>query len=266
MLKYLCFFFIFLMSNPSFAAGSAQFDTLYSQLLSQYWRPSVSIHDIETTVFDFPAMKRDGSDLIEKIAKSLDQVNLSSISESNDAKAFWINAYNFSALRIVIKAYPVKSITSFKISVIKHPWSKKNIHIGGRKYSLTEIETGVLLKQFDDPRIVFAVSCSAVSCPDQTGEIFTGEKIEQQLTGIIETYFRNPGKGFRLDTEKNTATLAWIMKKDGHLFHGDELGQLEFVKPYLPEAQRVWLASHAVTIDFFEHDWTLNDLARADKR
>jgi hypothetical protein len=250
--------------NPLLAGEVSRFKSLYGELLAQYWRPAVTIHGIETTVFDYGLMKREAGPLIDEIVLSLKQINPSTLGDDNEAKAFWINVYNFAAMRMVVDAYPVDSITSFKISLIKHPWSKKSIQVGGRWYSLSEIEKEILLQRFTDPRIIFAVSCAAVSCPDRTAEIFDGARLEEQLDDMIKRFFRNPDKGLRLNQQANSLTLAWILKKDGHLFQDDEAGVAAFVMPYLDKAQRAWLTAHKVTIDYFVHDWTLNDLAQAD--
>lgn len=250
--------------TPVMAGDTARFNNLYSELLTQYWRPTVKIHAIETTVFDYAAMQREAGPLIEEIVATLERIDPTSIDSDNEAKAFWINVYNFTAMRMVVDAYPVDSITSFKISLIKHPWSKKSINVGGRHYSLSEIEKEILLPRFNDPRIIFAVSCAAVSCPDRTAEPFDGDHLDEQLDGLIGKFFRNPKKGLSLNRETSTLILAWILEKDGHLFQDDDKAVLGFVTPYLDEEQQGWLVSHQVTLDYFEHDWTLNDLAQAD--
>lgn len=169
-------------------------------------------------------------------------------------------------MRLVIDHYPVDSIRSLSISLIKYPWSQKAIQIDNTGYSLQEIEKDILLAQFKDPRIVFAVSCAAVSCPDQTAEPFVAERLDEQLDTMIRRFFKNPGKGLRLERETRTLTLSWILKKDSQLFENYNLGELGFVLPYLEPGIRDWLKTHPVTIDYFDHDWTLNDLARADRQ
>jgi hypothetical protein len=39
---------------------------------------------------------------------------------------------------------------------------------------------------------------------------------------------------------------------------------LDFVLPYLAPDIREWLKANPVAVEYFEHDWTLNDLAQAD--
>ena len=246
---------------------SAEFERLYGELLASYWRSAVTIHGVDTTVFDYAQMTRDAQmpgSLFEQILKAIEHVEPTQLLKPNEAKAFWINAYNFAAMRLVIDHYPVDSIRSFNISLVKYPWSKKAVHIGERSYSLKQIEKDILLKQFNDPRIVFAVSCAAVSCPDRIAQPFTARQLDEQLDEMIRTFFGNPGKGLRLERNKNILTLSWILEKDKRLFQDRPMGVLGFILPYLESGIREWLEINPVDINYFEHDWTLNDLAQAD--
>jgi hypothetical protein len=257
----LCFLFV-----GSAHADADEFESLYGQLLASYWRPTVSINGINTTVFDYAKMKSDSEwsqSLFTKVLKAISEVSPSELQGPDEEKAFWINAYNFAAMSLVIEHYPVDSIRSLRISLVKYPWSKKAIQIGINEYSLKQIEKDILLEKFDDPRIVFAVSCAAVSCPDRIAEPFTAEKIDRQLDDMIGNFFLNTRKGLLLNRSKKTLTLSWILKKDRDIFAVNEGGVVGFVLPYLSTVTQNWLNANSVNIDYFEHDWTLNDLTQA---
>jgi len=243
------------------------FARLYGALLADYWRPVISIHGIETTAFDYRQMATDAEQadsLVSRIIETLRQVDTEAVQSGELAKAFWINVYNFSAMHLVLQHYPVDSIRSLKISLVKYPWSKKVIDVGGRRYTLGEIEKQVLLKRFGDPRIVFAVSCAAVSCPDQGREPFTAQKLDERLDTLVRRFLRNPDKGLRLDRQSGVLTLSMILKKEAQLFSDGYGGVTEFILPYLDKEAAQWLQSHPVRIEYFSHDWTLNDIRFAD--
>lgn len=253
-------------ANSSHAEPSA-FNDLYGELLSKYWLPETRINGIRTTVFDYARMKQDAgqsNSLFIRTTEAIERVNPAQFQDKNEAKAFWINAYNLAAMRLVIDQYPVDSIRSLRISLIKYPWSKKAIRIGKRSYTLRQIEKEILLKQFNDPRVVFAVSCAAVSCPDVVAEPFVAERLNGQLDAMIRHFFTNPGKGLRLDRLRRILTLSWTLEKDRHLFEDDDQSVLGFVLPYLEPDIRQWLNENVVAINYFEHDWTLNDQAQED--
>lgn len=258
--------------SPLLAAQPVEdFEHLYGELLATYWRPAIVIHGIETTAFDYRQMTADArkaDSLVSRIVETLRQVDPDDVQSGEFAKAFWINVYNFAAMRLVLLNYPVDSIRSFKISLIKYPWIKKVIEVGGRSYTLSEIEKQVLLKRFGDPRIVFAVSCAAVSCPDQGREPFTARNLDAQLDALLRDFLRNPGKGSQLDRQSGVLTLAMILKKEAKLFSTEDGGVTGFILPYLDKPTAQWLQSHPVRIEYFSHDWALNDvrLATTGKR
>ncbi len=263
--------FLFAQATPALGSETTvvpphqRFERHYDALLKSYWRSSVTIHGVTTTVFDYAAMANDAraaDSLFTQATSALEAGNPSELTDPDEAKAFWINAYNFGAMRLIVDHYPVDSITSFKISLVKYSGGKRPVLIQGRRYSLREIEKDILIPRYHDVRILFAVSCAAVSCPDRTPEAFTGSRIDRQLDDIVRTFLANPTKGAHLDKATNTLTLSWIFSKDGELFTVLGHGVLAFVLPYLAPDERQWLSEHTVEFRYMEHDWTLNDLAQ----
>ncbi len=140
------------------------------------------------------------------------------------------------------------------------------MEVAGKSYTLKQIEKDILLPKFNDPRIVFAVSCAAVSCPDRTPEPFTANRVDAQLEEMIRVFLANPQKGLRADREKNKLILSWIFEKDRYLFVDRPGGVLGFVRRYVPRPLAEWLSrNNQIDIDYFGHDWTLNDLKQASK-
>ncbi|GMR21840.1 MAG: hypothetical protein BMS9Abin37_0158 [Acidobacteriota bacterium] len=247
-----------------------EFSTYFGRAFERYWRPAVDVNGIRTTVFDYSAMaaaaKQPTSDF-SRATETLKQTDPYRFETANRAKAFWLNVYNFGAMKIAADNYPINSITDRKVSVTGDPWGLNIVNVGGRAYSLREIEKKILLPQFGDPRIVFAVSCAAVSCPDRSAAIFSGERLDTQLDTMIRELLTNPEKGLKLDRASNVLTLSWIIKADSELFgNGQKDGILEFVERYAAADVVGWIQENGneIKVEFFEHDWTLNDSAQAD--
>ena len=105
----------------------------------------------------------------------LGQIDINSLSESGKT-AFYINLYNAAMLQIVLENYPIKSVKMIGLlpfSVFK----KDQITLGNNKLSLDDIEKGILLHQYFDPRIHFALNCASVSCPPLRMEPFYGNRL-----------------------------------------------------------------------------------------
>ena len=102
--------------SPLLAAQPGEdFERLYGELLASYWRPAIVIHGIEATAFDYGQMAADAGQadsLVSRILETLRQVDPEYIQGGDIAKAFWINVYNFAAMRLVLLHYPVDSIRS----------------------------------------------------------------------------------------------------------------------------------------------------------
>lgn len=252
------------------AAPVDQFARHFGRLFRQYWHTPVVIHGIRTTVFDYAGIAkqvgRPESDFSQALL-ALERVDPDRLGGGDREKTFWINVYNFGAMKLVADNYPVSSITDSKISAAD-PWGIHGMRVGNGRYALRQIEKKVLLRKFDDPRIVFAVSCAAVSCPDRTDDIFSAEHIDQQLDDIVSGLLANSTKGLVIDEDRKVVTLSWILQADRRLFgDGSDDGLLDFVRRYAPADSRAWIDANrsGIKVEFFEHDWGLNDIALADK-
>ena len=63
-------------------------------------------------------------------------------------------------------------------------------------------------------------------------------------------------------------TLAWILKKDGHLFKNESESEvLDFVSKFVSLENKRWLLKNKeqIKIEYFDHDWTLNDYVLKDE-
>ncbi|MFQ5734460.1 MAG: DUF547 domain-containing protein [Planctomycetaceae bacterium] len=266
-------------SNPLIGASEAResaaaverFSRHFGRLFRRYWHTPVVIHGRKTTVFDYAGIagevRRPESDF-SRARLALERVTPRRLGGGNREKAFWINVYNFGAMKLAAENYPVSSITDAKVSK-GDPWSLRGLRIGTERYALRQIEKEILLKKFDDPRIVFAVSCAAVSCPDRTDEIFSGAIIDRQLDDIVRGLLANSTKGLAIDRPRKVVTISWILKSDRRLFgDGSDDGLLDFVRRYASAENRNWIDANRgeIQVEFFKHDWALNDTALADTK
>ncbi len=246
----------------------SRFSDAFGQMFRQHWRAPVTIRGTRTTVFDYSGIAKEVSDPSSNFSaalQALSNIQPPLLHGDDTEKAFWINAYNFGAMKLAAEHYPVPSIIDPKISA-DDPWGVNAVQIGSNGYTLQQIENAILLKKFDDPRIAFAISCAAVSCPDRSDSIFSGEQIDSQLDALCRGLFANPTKGLKIDRDRKIVTTSWILKADQRLFGGNDQGVLEFVGRYTTADIRSWINANAneLTVEYFEHDWGLNDIAAAD--
>lgn len=172
----------------------------------------------------------------------------------NQQLAYWINAYNAFTVKLIVDNYPVKSIRdlgpALKIPMIKDVWHYKFFKIGGVESSLDEIEHSILRKEFDEPRIHFAINCASISCPPLLNEAYVAEKIESQLAKVTTSFINNPSQNkIGPDQARISSIFSW--------FKGDftKKGSLiDFLNLY----SKVKIKSTA-RITHLDYNWNLNE-------
>lgn len=172
----------------------------------------------------------------------------------NDQMAYWINAYNAFTLQLILDHYPVKSIkdigSKIQIPFVNTPWDIKFIKIGEETYDLNNIEHNILRKNFNEPRIHFAIVCASYSCPKLRREAYTGAQLDDQLTEQARNFLSDPNKNSITQNELEISKIfSWFK---GDFTKGQTL--IEFLDQYVdiqidPKAR----------IKHMDYIWTLND-------
>jgi hypothetical protein len=249
-------------------AEGASFDYRhYESLLSRRAKSGVAIDSIVVTAVDYTALvaesKRPDSDY-SALLKELAVFDPETRERQDDKKAFWINVYNIAAIKTIVDHYPVDSIRSRKISWSGLPWNRKIITVGGKEYSLSEVEDDILLDGFQDLRIHFAVNCASVSCIDLALTPYRGETLSARLEEQGRKFLADRREGLRLDREKKTLFLSQVFKFDRKHFEGLGGGTLPFISPFLAQQDRQYLSTEKVTVEYLDYNWRANDIKNAD--
>lgn len=233
-------FFLFLSGNIC----AADYLTSLDGLLKQYVKSGTK-EGIVSALVDYKGWSTDTRhkqtmDAIQKI----DPTSLT----PDEKKAFWINAYNFLTVDLMIRNPSVKSIKDLG-SVLQSPWEKYEWDIHGDMLTLDKIEHKILRKM-SDPRIHMAIVCASLSCPDLRAEAYRADKINSQLDNQAQRFLANPSKGLK----KSAAglTLSPIFKWFEDDFGGEQ-GVLIFVSRF---AQGVTV-DNSIN-DNFAYNWNLN--------
>lgn len=161
----------------------------------------------------------------------------------NKKMAYWINAYNAFTIKLIVDNYPITSIT--KINNGK-PWDKKWIKLGGKTYSLNQIENDILRPQFKDARIHFAVNCAAKSCPPILNHAWTADNLNK--------YLAKQAKRFINDSNYNTISAKKV--KISKIFEW-YAGDFEDIISYLNKYADVKINANA-KVTYMEYNWDLN--------
>ena len=118
---------------------------------------------------DFPTLQKNSADL-DRYIVFVAQHKASAISDPNARLAHYINSYNALSMYNVLKSGIPK--THAGIAKINFFYLRKHL-IGGEELSLYDYENDIIRK-LNEPRVHFALNCSALSCPLLPRTPFTG--------------------------------------------------------------------------------------------
>lgn len=219
-------------------------DTL-DGLLKDHVKP-ITAGGIQYNGVDYDAWNKDPRH--ETVKKEILSTDVSSLKAKNEKLAFWINAYNFLTIDLIIREGERDTIKNLGGTFIS-PWKKHKWNIGGKSYTLDQIEHDTI-RPLGEPQIHFAVNCAAISCPDLRNEVYRADKLDAQLKDQTNSTLNNTTKGYvKLDGNavKITKVMDWY---DNDFSNGDLNEWLGVYKPNEVNAN--------TNIDFFDYNWSLN--------
>ena len=175
----------------------------------------------------------------------------------NEKLAYWINVYNAFTVKLIVDNYPLESIKDLNpmisIPTVNTIWAKDWFQIGGEDFSLDRVEHKILRKDFEEPRIHFAVNCASYSCPVLRPEAFTAAKVDQQLEEQAVRFINDPKRNLiTKDQAEVSKIFSWF---SGDFKEGQTL--IKFLNKY----SKVEIDENA-KVKFMDYGWTLNDASK----
>ena len=121
--------------------------------------------------------------------------------------------------------------------------------------SLNDIEHETLRKQFDEPRVHFAVNCASIGCPNLKMTAWEADTIDADLTKAAQDYVRS-SRGITIDAEgKVDASEIFKWYRDD--FGSNEKELLTYLSQFAKGPTKTTLSS-ASKVDDWGYDWSLN--------
>jgi hypothetical protein len=199
----------------------------------------------------YGAWKGNADDMaaIEKVTTAIGNESPKGLSR-DEQLAFYINAYNAWTIKLVLDRYPLKSVRDH--SPLFGMFTQKNIRLGGTKMSLNHLEKQLILKQFKDSRVHFAVNCASKSCPPLNTKAYDAETLNKELNERTKA-FTLDSLGVQESKDGKKVKVSSIFKWYDDDFKG-EGGAVEFINKNRGDA----LPSDA-KVEYQEYDWTLNE-------
>ncbi len=240
---------------------------LLQNLLDQHLRPDQEARGFHLALLDYRAISKENSlpdSNYQQLLAQFSAFDPTRLSSRDEKLAFWINAYNLGAIKMVIDHFPVNSIRSRKINFLKNPWNKKVLAIGSKSYSLGQIEHDILLDELAEPMAHFAIVCASFSCPDLSPTVYVAENLKEQLDRQASLFINDPRKGLNFDRENKKIYFSQIFKFDKKTFPDGARSALHLIAPFLARQDRIYLLSESYKIKYLEYDWELNITEKTD--
>lgn len=204
-------------------------------------------NNVRLALVDYQVLKENGK--LEAAYQELSNFPAKSLSNKEEKLAFYINAYNILALKMVLDHWPVDSIKDVG-SLISPVWGKSAGSIDGKTVSLDEIENKTL-RPMGEPRIHFAIVCASVSCPDLRNTPYTASNLNAQLNEQVQRFLANADKGLRIDNDgMHISRIFDWFEKDFKSVGGVEA----FIRRY-----RADLPELPIKADI-NYDWSVNGI------
>ena len=226
------------------SVDSASAISAYTQVLQRFVNDKGEV--------DFAALRDDRKDLDRYVA-FVAETPATSFTNANDRLAHHINSYNaLSMYNVIDSGIPTTHAGLKKVRF----FALKKFIIGGEPMSLYRYETDVIRK-LNEPRIHFALNCSAVSCPVLPRIPFEGEKLESQLQNETLKFFARP-ENLKIDSAAKTVFVNAILRfytEDFVPSHAPNL--ITYVNRYVPEK-----IPEIYELRFIDYDWTVANSRR----
>ena len=226
---------VFLLMSVSLFSQIEEFDTLLKNNVTK------------EGVVDYKKILKNTEKLdiyINYLVKTSPEVSWS----DDQKKAFWMNAYNAYTIQIILENYPLSSILKIN-SKGKDAWHQDFAIVGGKKYTLNEIEHEILRKEFSDPRIHVGVNCASFSCPRLLNEAYEANKLDSQLVLQTKNFINDNNKNeIEADEIRISSIFKWF--KDDFTNNGTIQ---EFIQPF---SERDFTRS--AKVKYLDYNWSLN--------
>ena len=202
---------------------------------------------------DYPAIQLD--DRLLAYLAQLDRVDPNAFVTRNERLAFWINAYNVFAIKGILDHYsPVTYLGRYRYFI------GQDYRVGGATINLYDLERQVLVKQFQEPLIHFAIVCASTSCPKLQPWAYEPDQLERQLDRVARGFINDPTRN-RFDRTRKVASISMIFKWFDNDFTRAAGSVLNYIARYVsdPELAQDLMRSD-YRIEYLDYDWSLNGI------
>lgn len=208
---------------------------------------------VKDGLVDYPAIQVD--ERLDAYLAWLNRVDPNAFASRNERLAFWINAYNAFAMKGIVDQYSPANVIGRYRYFIGHTY-----RVGGASINLYDLERQVLLKQFGEPLIHFAIVCASASCPKLQSWAYQPNQLDRQLDLAARAFINDPTRN-RFDRKQRIASVSRIFDWFEEDFVAAAGSILAYVARYVDDPTLAKeLTQPGYRVEFLNYDWSLNGI------
>ena len=187
--------------------------------------------------------------------EKLNRIDPHAFLTQNEQLSFWINAYNAFAIKGILDGYsPQTKIGQWRYFI------GRTYAVGGKTINLYDLERSILIQDFHEPRIHFAIVCASQSCPHLRSWAYSPAKLEDQLNDSARRFINDVSKN-RFDRTNRVAYLSKIFEWFTEDFASHSGNLAKYVSQFVNDPELAHdLRTTDYTVEFLEYDWSLNGI------
>jgi len=208
---------------------------------------------VKNGVVDYRGIQSD--ERFSAYVAQLDRVDPSALVTRRERLAFWINAYNAFAIKgILDELSPMSYVGRYRYFI------GRDYRVGGARINLYDLERQVLITQFQEPLVHFAIVCASTSCPKLQSWVYERDQLDVQLDQVAREFINDPTKN-RFDRKRKVASLSKIFKWFDDDFSRAAGSVLAYLTRYVNDPELAQdLKQSDYRIEYLDYDWSLNGI------
>lgn len=268
MFSFLISIFLVFLALPGTEPAPVFFDhSEWDQFLKQYVNEKGEVN--------YEAAKKNPEHLLNYMQKirAIPEDHLN-VWPREERMAIFINIYNAGVIKAVLDHYPLKTL--MRVSSV---WDEAKVEIAtppkkdkAQGYSLNQIRKGLLVEQFRDEKILFALSSGAKDSPPLSREALVGAKLEGQLYLVTKKFVNDESQNVIDPAEKKVKVsrifqwyaqdflFNWGDFPEDVRWNPEQRAVLSFFAHYLEDHKKAeFLREERYKVKYSTFDWQLND-------
>ncbi len=213
------------------------------------WNGLLRAHVLRGAV-DYPAVANDAG--FPVFLTALRRARFTLDTSADERLAFWINAYNASAIAGILDGQSPATILG------RNEFLRRARHdVGGDSITLWDLQYR-RIRPIGDPRTHFALVCAAVSCPSLSSQAYLPRTLDAQLESATFAFVNDPAKN-RYDLVERVAYLSEIFDWYAEDFAAAAGSVPAYVALHVEDpAVAAGLADGSWKVRYQKSDWDLN--------